>query len=71
MTSDDTGRVVRIDCAACALEGTSACADCVVTFLVRDDPGAVLVELAEVRALGALARGGLAPALRHRPRQPA
>lgn len=62
--------VLRIDCAECVLEGTSACVDCVVTFLVDREPGtAVVVDAAEVRALRALARGGLAPVLRHRPRE--
>ena len=76
-TSDDDRRwsgpadVLRIDCADCALQGTAACVDCVVTFLVDRDPGtAVVVDAAEARALRALARGGLAPALRHRRRQP-
>jgi hypothetical protein len=64
--------VLRIDCAECVLEGTSACVDCVVTFLVGREAGTpVIVDAAEVRALGALARGGLAPVLRHQPRQPA
>ena len=64
--------VLTIDCAECVLEGTAACVDCVVTFLVGHEPGtAVLVDAAEVRALGALARGGLAPSLRHRRREPA
>jgi hypothetical protein len=63
--------VLRIDCAECVLDGTSACVDCVVTFLVGHDPGtAVVVDAAEVRALRTLARGGLAPALRHRRRTP-
>ena len=67
----ETGGVLRIDCDECALQGTAACVDCVVTFLVDRDPGtAVVVDAAEVRALRALARGGLAPALRHRRRQP-
>jgi hypothetical protein len=69
-TSDD--RVLRIDCAECVLEGTSACVDCVVTFLVGAVPGEpVLVDAAEVRTLGALARGGLAPVLRLQRREPA
>lgn len=68
-TGDDG--VLRIDCATCALEGTAACVDCVVTFIVNREPGeVVVVDAAEVRALGALARGGLAPLLRHRPRRP-
>lgn len=65
---DDSG-VLRISCDECAMQGTSVCHDCVVTFLcARDDDGAAVVDLAEARALQTLARGGLAPALRHRPR---
>jgi hypothetical protein len=66
---DDEPRVLRIDCDDCQMQGTSACDDCVVTFLCeRDDSGAAVVDLREVRALQVLARGGLAPVLRHRPR---
>jgi hypothetical protein len=66
---DDDDEVLRIDCAECALEGTDACGDCVVTWLVeRDDAGVVVVDLAEVRALRALQHGGLVPELRHRRR---
>ena len=58
-----------IDCGECALEGTSACVDCVVTYLVGHEPGeAVVVDAAEVRALATLADAGLAPVLRHRRR---
>jgi hypothetical protein len=61
--------VLRIDCAECALEGSEACADCVVTWLVVRDPGgAVVIDVAEVRALRSLEAGGLVPRLRHRPR---
>jgi hypothetical protein len=61
--------VLVIDCAECALEGTSACVDCVVTYLVGREPGeAVVVDAAEVRALATLASAGLAPVLRHRRR---
>ncbi|HEX9642484.1 MAG TPA: hypothetical protein VGC11_00600 [Acidimicrobiia bacterium] len=56
-----------IDCSTCRLSGTSACADCVVTFLVdRSTDDAVVVDLAEQRALRALADAGLVPGLRHR-----
>lgn len=59
--------VLRIDCDECALDGTAACADCVVTFLcARDDGGAVVIDVAEVRALRMFAEGGLVPSLRHR-----
>jgi len=66
------GGVLRIDCAECTLEGTAACSDCVVTFVVGHEPGtALVVSAAEARSLRALERGGLAPALRHRRRLPA
>lgn len=59
--------VLVIDCAECVLDGTDACADCVVTWLVGREPGeAVVVDVAEVRALRALQDGGLVPRLRHR-----
>lgn len=48
------------------MEGTSACDDCVVTFLCGREPGdAILIDVVEARALRLLAQGGLAPALRH------
>ena len=63
------GDVLRISCADCAMEGTEACSDCVVTFLCsREADDAVVIEVAEVRALRLLEQGGLAPALRHRRR---
>ncbi len=59
-----------ISCDECVMEGTSACADCVVTFLCEREPGdAVVIDVAEVRALRLLEAGGLAPALRHEPRR--
>jgi len=58
--------VLVIDCAECVLEGTDACSDCVVTWLVDREPGdAVVIDVAEVRALRALEVGGLVPTLRH------
>lgn len=51
------------------MEGTEACADCVVTFLCAREPGeAVVIDVQEARALRLLEQGGLAPALRHRRR---
>ena len=58
-----------ISCAECVMEGTDACADCVVTFLCEREPGeAVVIDVAEARALRLLEQGGLAPSLRHRRR---
>jgi hypothetical protein len=60
------GEPLTIDCDECAMQGTSACADCVVTFICSREPGeAVVVEVAEERALRLLSGAGLLPALRH------
>jgi hypothetical protein len=58
---------VLIDCETC-LAPTSACQDCLVTFLL-ERPGAgagapVEVDAAEAAALGSLADAGLVPPLR-------
>ena len=56
-----------IDCHRCDLFETPTCADCVVTFLCRDDAAApVVVDLAEVRAMRMFDSAGLVPPLRHR-----
>jgi hypothetical protein len=60
---------MRISCDECVMEGTSACSDCVVTFLCDREPDdAVIIDVVEARALRLLEEGGLAPALRHRRR---
>jgi hypothetical protein len=58
---------MRIDCDECVMQGTEACADCVVTFLCCDTtrPRGVVLDADEARALRLLAGGGLAPRLRH------
>jgi hypothetical protein len=60
---------LTISCEECVMDGTSACDECVVTFLCERAPGdALVIDVAEVRALRLLEQGGLAPALRHRRR---
>jgi hypothetical protein len=60
---------MQISCDECVMEGTSACRDCVVTFLCDREPGdAVIIDVVEARALRLLEQGGLVPALRHRRR---
>lgn len=50
---------------------TSACADCVVSFVVSRDPGeALVIDVEEARAVRMLATAGLVPGLRHRRRGP-
>lgn len=57
---------LRIDCADCAVRCTAACDDCVVSFIVNRDPGdALVVDVAEARAVRLLTDAGLLPGLRH------
>lgn len=57
---------LTIDCGDCVLDGTAACAECVVTFLCGHRPGeAVVIDVAEVRAVRLLSEGGLVPDLLH------
>jgi hypothetical protein len=71
---------IVIDCDTCLARCSAACADCVVTFICRDDaaeggadgapvPGAgrnaVVIDVAEFRALRLLHERGLVPRLRH------
>jgi hypothetical protein len=58
---------LTIDCETCVMRNTDACDDCVVSFIIRREPGdAIVIDVDEVRALRALAGGGLVPELRHR-----
>ena len=60
------GEPLTIDCDDCAMQGTDACADCVVTFICSREPGeAVVVDVAEERAIRLLSGAGLLPGLRH------
>ena len=60
-----TDPVLIIDCDQCVMQATDACADCVVTFLCTEPAEhAVVVDVAEARALRLLADSGLAPPLR-------
>lgn len=56
-----------IDCADCIGPSIGACEDCVVTFLCDREPDdALVIDVAEARALRLLAEADLVPALRHR-----
>ena len=60
---------LRIDCDECVMRETAACDDCVVSFIVKREPGdALVVDVEEQRALRALGERGLVPQLRHRAR---
>jgi hypothetical protein len=56
---------LTIDCDCCRLQGTDACEDCVVTFLLGRQPDdAVVIDADEARAMRLLERAGLVPSLR-------
>lgn len=58
-----------IDCDRCVMQHTDACDDCVVTFICNRQPDeAVVVDVAEERALRLMGDAGLVPRLRHRRR---
>jgi hypothetical protein len=58
--------VRTINCDDCIMQGTSACDDCVVTFLCQREPDeAIVIDAAEERAMRLLQVAGLAPCLRH------
>lgn len=60
---------LRIDCDTCVSQHTSACDDCLVSFICAREPsGGVVVDVAEFRAMRALSDGGLVPRLRHQRR---
>lgn len=62
----DRPGVTVIDCGDCIGPSIGACDDCVVTFLCDREPDdAVVIDVAEARALRLLADADLVPRLRH------
>jgi hypothetical protein len=57
---------LHVGCDDCSRRHSPHCADCLVTFLCREDDGSVVVSLDELRLVRRLQAGGLAPPLRHR-----
>jgi hypothetical protein len=61
----DASGPLTIDCDCCELQGSAACDDCVVTFLLGREPDdAVVIDADEARAMRMLERAGLVPTLR-------
>jgi len=60
---------LTIDCGTCLLEGTSACDDCVVTFICGAGTHAratvVVLRPDEARTVRLLGEAGLVPPVRH------
>ena len=55
-----------ISCDDCAMQHTSTCDDCMVSFILNREPGdAIVIDADEVRALRMLTRVGLVPKPRH------
>jgi hypothetical protein len=58
--------VRSIDCGECVMAETDACDDCVVSFILRREPGeALVIDADEERAVRMFAKAGLVPRLRH------
>ncbi len=58
---------LTISCDECSMRSTSACDGCVVTFICDREPDdAIVIDVAEERAIRMLGRSGLVPPLRHR-----
>jgi hypothetical protein len=57
---------LTITCDDCSMRHTSACDDCVVTFICDRDPDeAIVFDVAEERAVRMLQGAGLVPRSRH------
>jgi hypothetical protein len=60
---------LSISCDDCVMHGTSACDDCIVSFVINREPHtAVVVDADAARDLRLLSQGGLVPGSRHRSR---
>ncbi|MCZ6461401.1 MAG: hypothetical protein O6705_04090 [Actinobacteria bacterium] len=59
-----------IDCDTCVMDGTSACADCIVPVLLAGTNGRIEVDDTEEAALRNLSDAGLVAPLRLVPRDP-
>ncbi len=58
-----------ISCDDCMMQGTDVCTDCVVTFICGREPDeAMVIDVAEARAVRMLGEAGLVPRLRRIPR---
>ena len=63
--SPDRTDPLTIDCDCCELQGSTACDDCVVSFLLGREPDdALVIDADEARAMRLLGRAGLVPTLR-------
>ena len=60
-----TDATITVSCDDCRLQGTDACQDCLVSFVLGRDPDdAVVIDAEEARTVRMLAGAGLLPSLR-------
>lgn len=74
--NETNGSGLTISCDDCTMRCTSACDDCVVTFLLRDDADALhgadttvrdmVLDLDQARVVRLLGKAGLVPDLKYR-----
>ena len=66
---NNNGWGITISCDDCRMQSTSACDDCVVSFLLRDDDEVeqtpLVLDLDQVRVVRLLGKAGLVPDLRY------
>ncbi len=63
-TAQGDGLGMTVDCNECSMQGTDACNDCVVSFILDRRDGAIVFDAAEERAIRAMTTAGLLPLLR-------
>jgi hypothetical protein len=70
--SEMNGWGITISCDDCRMQCTSACDDCVVSFLLRDDEAneteqhaPLVLDLDQIRVVRLLGRAGLVPDLKY------
>ncbi|MHB1533520.1 MAG: hypothetical protein ACYC1D_02735 [Acidimicrobiales bacterium] len=61
---------LTISCDDCRLQGSASCEDCVVAWILGQEgpDDALVIDVAEARAVRLLGRSGLVPPLRYQPR---
>ncbi len=63
------GEPLKVDCNTWVMVNTSACSDCLVTYICDRQPNeAVVISIDELRSMRALSDAGLVPGLKHRVR---
>ncbi len=71
MVSMNDERRLTISCDECSMQCTSACDDCLVTFVLRDDEAEtehepLVLDLDQARVVRLLGNAGLVPDLKYR-----